>query len=70
MMNSAMAGCAAILPFDTETDPNSMGMRWTKWIQRFENVLVAVNIVNEGRKKAFDATSRRRTETQRHLSMC
>ena len=51
-MNNAMAGSTAILPFDTETDPSSMGTRWTKWIQRFENFLVAMNIVNEGRKRA------------------
>ena len=26
-MNNAMAGSTAILPFDTETDPSSMGTR-------------------------------------------
>lgn len=35
---------APIQPFDTETDPSSLGTRWNKWIQRFENFLVAMNI--------------------------
>ena len=52
MMNSAISH-AAILPFDTEIDPTSVGTRWSKWIQRFENFLVAMNIVNDGRKRAL-----------------
>ncbi|KAK0135266.1 hypothetical protein N1851_028900 [Merluccius polli] len=53
-MNSILMGSqAAILPFDTETDPSSLGTRWSKWIQRYDNFLVAMNIVNDGRKKAL-----------------
>ena len=53
MMNSAIASYAAILPFDAETDPSSIRTRWSKWIQCFDNFLVAMNIVNEGRKRAL-----------------
>ena len=51
-MNSAISH-PAILPFDTEIDPTSVGTRWSKWIQRFENFLVAMNIMNDGRKRAL-----------------
>ena len=43
----------SLQPFDTETDPSSLGMRWSKWTQRFENFLVAMDIVNDARKRAL-----------------
>lgn len=43
----------SVQPFDTETDPSSLGSRWNKWIQRFENYLVAMNITADPRKKAL-----------------
>lgn len=52
-MQSAFSGHMAIQPFDTETDPSSLGTRWNKWINRFENYTVATNITQEIRKRAL-----------------
>lgn len=35
------------------TDPSNAGSKWRKWINRFENFLVASNITNDVRKKAL-----------------
>ena len=47
---------AAVLPefpvFDPEVDETSVGIRWTKWVQRLENLLVALDITNNERKQA------------------
>ncbi|TKS65153.1 Retrovirus-related Pol polyprotein from transposon 17.6 [Collichthys lucidus] len=49
-----MAGnTAALPPFDTETDPSSVGPRWNKWVQRFENYTTAMNITGDARLKAL-----------------
>uniref|UniRef100_A0AAQ4Q6X4 Gypsy retrotransposon integrase-like protein 1 n=1 Tax=Gasterosteus aculeatus aculeatus TaxID=481459 RepID=A0AAQ4Q6X4_GASAC len=49
-----MAGNTATLPpFDTETDPGSVGPRWNKWVQRFENYTTAMNITGDARLKAL-----------------
>ncbi len=34
-------------------DPSSVGTRWSKWIQRFEKILVAMNITSYARQKAL-----------------
>lgn len=34
---------AALPPFDTDTDPGSLGTCWNKWVQRFENYTTAMN---------------------------
>ena len=52
MFNAALASHSP-QPFDTETDPSSLGTRWSKWTQRFENFLVAMNIVSDARKRAL-----------------
>ncbi|XP_020555459.2 uncharacterized protein K02A2.6-like [Oryzias latipes] len=44
---------ATLLPFDTETDPGTVGPRWTKWVQRFENYTTAMNITGDARLKAL-----------------
>ena len=31
-------------PFDIDTDPTSVGITWKKWIQRFDNLLVALDV--------------------------
>lgn len=43
----------ALLPFDTETDPGSVGPRWSKWVQRLENYTTAINITGDARAKAL-----------------
>lgn len=49
-----MAVNTASLPsFDTETDPGSVGPRWNKWLQRFENYTTAMNITGDARLKAL-----------------
>ncbi|XP_049269122.1 uncharacterized protein LOC125757586 [Rhipicephalus sanguineus] len=35
------------------TDANSIGLEWTKWVERFQNFLVACNITSDTRKKAL-----------------
>lgn len=43
----------ALPPFDTDTEPSSVGPRWTKWIQRFENYTAAFNISGDARLKVL-----------------
>ncbi|XP_044264984.1 uncharacterized protein LOC123011556 [Tribolium madens] len=43
---------AQINPFDI-TDTTNIGARWDKWINRFDNYLVAINIKEEARKVAL-----------------
>ena len=40
-------------PFNIDTDPTSVGITWKKWIQRFDNLLVALDVSDEHRKKAL-----------------
>lgn len=49
----SLGNTVALPAFDTETDPSSVGPRWTKWIQRFENYITAVNITGDARQKAL-----------------
>ncbi|KAM7300023.1 uncharacterized protein ISCGN_020587 [Ixodes scapularis] len=35
------------------TDANNIGLEWAKWVDRFENFLVAYNITSDVRKKAL-----------------
>lgn len=40
--------------FDIQaTGANNIGLEWAKWVDRFENFLVAYNITSEARKKAL-----------------
>ena len=36
-------------PFDTESEPTSLGIQWKKWILRLENLFVALDIKQESR---------------------
>ena len=36
-----------------ETDMNSVGIRWSKYVSRFDNFLVAMNITTDPRKRAL-----------------
>ncbi|KAJ3659377.1 hypothetical protein Zmor_011067 [Zophobas morio] len=40
-------------PFHIAEDPNNVGSRWEKWLNRFDNYLIAAGIDNEDRKKAM-----------------
>ena len=40
-------------PFDTNAEPTSLGIRWKKWIQRLENLFVALDIKDKIRQKAL-----------------
>ena len=37
-------------PFDL-SDRNTMGVRWQKWVRRFENLMTGMNITDAARKK-------------------
>ena len=40
-------------PFDTESEPTSLGIQWEKWILRLENLFVALDIKDKVRQKAI-----------------
>ena len=42
---------ATIAPFQTDSDPTSTAQRWSRWVQRLENLFVALNITVNGRKR-------------------
>ena len=48
---------AGILPsfsaFDPDTDQTSVSQRWTKWLNKFENMLKALAIKDDQRKRAL-----------------
>lgn len=48
-----LSSACTVLPFNPEVDKASLGPRWCKWLSRFENYLVAMNISNSERKKAL-----------------
>lgn len=35
------------------TDANNIGLEWAKWVERFENFIIACNITSDTRKKAL-----------------
>ena len=48
---------AATLPdfpnFNVNAEPNSLGIEWNKWMSRFENLLLALEVTDAKRKKAM-----------------
>ena len=40
-------------PFDVEREPTSLNQRWKKWVGRFENLIIALDIKQSKRKKAL-----------------
>ena len=40
-------------PFDPDIEPHTVGSRWEKWLDRFENYLVAMDITDGKRQKAL-----------------
>ena len=39
--------------FDTNAKPTSLGIQWKKWLTRFQNYLVAVDVADVSCKKAL-----------------
>lgn len=49
-----MENCLPVFPsFETELDCADVAARWKKWIGRLENLFVAINITDDGRKRAL-----------------
>ena len=48
---------AAALPnfpeFDVNTDPSTLGVRWKKWLARFRNLLLAIDVTDKKRQRAL-----------------
>ena len=48
---------AAALPnfpdFDTNTDPSTLGVLWKKWLARFCNLLLAIDVTDKKRQRAL-----------------
>ena len=42
-----------VAPFVPDSDPTSVSQRWKRWSDRFDNLLVAMNVTNNARKKAL-----------------
>ena len=42
-----------VAPFVPDSDPTSVSQRWKRWSGRFDNLLVAMNVTNNARKKAL-----------------
>lgn len=40
-------------PFQPELEPTNTALRWKKWLDRFENLMMAANITDIKRKKAL-----------------
>ena len=40
-------------PFDTDAEPTSLGIQWKKWVQRLENLFVALDVKDKVRQKAL-----------------
>ncbi len=41
----------SFLPFDMDEDQLSVGPRWAKWVNLFDNFLAALNIADDARRK-------------------
>ena len=39
--------------FDVDSDTTSLGQRWKKWLSKYENLLIAVDITESKRSKAL-----------------
>ena len=42
-----------ISPFVPDSDPTSVAQRWKRWSDRFDNLIIAMNITNNDRKIAL-----------------
>ena len=49
----ANAGMPDLPRFDGHSDPSSLGIRWEKWLKRFEGAMIGFNITSPKRKRAL-----------------
>ena len=40
-------------PFQPDVDPTNTTARWKKWLDRFDNLIIAMNVTDNDRKKAL-----------------
>jgi len=52
-MASDLALAATISPFQADSDPATTAQRWKRWIDRFENLTIAINLTDATRMKAL-----------------
>jgi hypothetical protein len=52
-MTSDLALAATVAPFQADSDPATTAQRWKKWTDRFENLMIAINLTDPARKKAL-----------------
>ena len=53
MADFGLGSIAHIAPFVPDADPTSVAQRWKRWSDRFDNLLIALNITDNTRKKAL-----------------
>ena len=53
MVGVGTGNIATIPPFQPDSDPTSTAQRWSKWVQRVENLFVALNITDNGWKRSL-----------------
>ena len=50
------SGSVTTLPnfrhFEIDSEPTSLGVRWKKWLLEFENLIVALNVLDKKRQRA------------------
>lgn len=52
-MASDLALAATVAPFQADSDPATTAQRWKKWTDRFENLMIALQLTDPTRKKAL-----------------
>lgn len=48
-----LANIPQIAPFHVDSDVTSLAQRWKRWSDRFDNLMVAMNVADNARKKAL-----------------
>ena len=48
-----LANIPQIAPFHIDSDVTSLAQRWKRWSDRFDNLMVAMNVADNARKKAL-----------------
>jgi hypothetical protein len=50
ILANSIPSMAAFMP---DVEPNSVAPRWKRWSERFENLIIAMNVTDQARKKAL-----------------
>jgi hypothetical protein len=53
MADSLANSIPSMAAFMPDVEPNSVAQRWKRWSDRFENLIVAMNVTDQARKKAL-----------------